>query len=253
MSHHHALTMPEAAAGCCDGNHNENVAFPTDRRAGRRRWRHLALWPLLVLAPPLAATPAASGGTGFFLDGAGHLVTAAHVVAGCRAISVVPEGASPRPAEVVARDAVRDVAVLRVAGAAFPAPALVGEVTVGAELTALGYPRAAAGGELRRLPLTAIELPIPRAPDRMPLRGGVAEAGMSGAPLLDTQGRVAGMLLGRGDPAAAASAALARRMGYPVDQIAIALPAALLADMVPAGRTELPGPVTVARVLCTPG
>jgi hypothetical protein len=87
----------------------------------------------------------------------------------------------------------------------------------------------------------------------MPLRGAVAEAGMSGAPLLDAQGRVAGMLLGRGDPEAAASAALAQRMGYPVDQIAIALPAALLADMVPAGRMERRGPVTVARVLCTPG
>jgi S1-C subfamily serine protease len=227
--------------------------FPQTGAAWWRRWRHLALWPILVLAPPLAAAPATTGGTGFFLGGAGHLVTAAHVVASCRAISVVPEGAAPRPAEAAARDAVRDVAVLRVAGAAFPGPDLVGEVATGAELTALGYPRAAAGGDLRRLPLTAIELPIPRPPDRMPLRGAVAEAGMSGAPLLDAQGRVAGMLLGRGDPAAAASAALAQRMGYPVDQIAIALPAALLADMVPAGRTERRGPVTVARVLCTPG
>ena len=102
-------------------------------------------------------------------------------------------------AELTVADRVRDLAVLQVAGAAFPDPALAGEVPVGRALTALGYPRAAAGGRLQGLPFTTVELPNPRPPGRMPLRGAVAEPGMSGAPLLDARGRVAGMLLGRGD------------------------------------------------------
>ena len=100
--------------------------------------------------------------------------------------------------------------------------------------------------------LTAINLPVPRPPDRMPLRGAVAESGMSGAPLVDGSGRVAGMLLGRGDPAATGSAALALRVGYPVEQIAIALPAKLLATATAGARSARQGPVTVARVICSP-
>ena len=48
---------------------------------------------LLLLPLPSAAGLTASGGTGFFLGGAEQLVTAAHVVAACGAITVTPEGA----------------------------------------------------------------------------------------------------------------------------------------------------------------
>jgi S1-C subfamily serine protease len=92
-------------------------------------------------------------------------------------------------------------------------------------------------------------LRIPRPPHRMPLRGVVAEPGMSGSPLVDARGRVAGMLLGRGDPAAHGALEIARKVGFPVSEIAIALPAAWLPE---AGNTGSSGPVVVARVLCLP-
>ncbi len=207
---------------------------------------------LLTLASPALANGASSGGSGFFFGGHGRLLTAAHVVAACGSISVVPQGASAHRAEVAMLDPVRDVAVLLVAGADFPDPGLADEVAVGGSLTAFGYPGAASSARLHALPLVAVELPIPRPPDRMPLRGAVAEPGMSGAPLLDPGGRVAGMLLGRGDAAAADAAALARRVGYPVDEIAIALPAIWLARAQAAADPPRRGPVTVARVLCGP-
>ncbi len=56
------------------------------------------------------------------------------------------------------------------------------------------------------------------------------------------------MLLGRGDPAAAGSAELARRIGFPVAEIAIAVPAEWLPHT---GEAE--GQVAVARVLCLSG
>ena len=59
----------------------------------------------------------AKAGSGFFLGG-GRLVTAAHLVAGCAAVRVVPEGGGELLAEVEASDPELDLAVLRVRGAA---------------------------------------------------------------------------------------------------------------------------------------
>ena len=170
-------------------------------------------------------------------------------MAGCAGVQVVPEGGTALAAEVESRDRALDVAVLRVGGAA-PPPAELAPVlpAPGAALTAVGYPEAAAGGGLARLPLRAIELPIPRPAERLPLRGAVAHAGMSGAPVVDARGRVVGMLLGRGDPGAPGSAELARRIGFPVAEIAIAVPAEWLPH-----TDEAEGQVAVARVLCLSG
>ena len=119
-----------------------------------------------------------------------------------------------------------DLAVLRVRGAAAVAAELAPDLPApGAPLVAWGYPEAASGGALGGLELSAVELPIARPAERLPLRGEVAHAGMSGAPVVDARGRVVGMLLGRGDPAAPGAAELARRIGFPVTEIAIILPA----------------------------
>jgi S1-C subfamily serine protease len=214
----------------------------------RHRPQPTSWWSVLALSLLGAATPAAaatSGGTGFFL-GSGRLVTAAHVVAGCGVITVVPEGSAALTAEVAARDPELDLAVLRVPGARFADPGLADDAAAGSAFTALGYPAAGRGGPLRALPLVVIELPVPRPSDRLPLHGDLAEPGMSGAPLVDARGRVAGMLLGRGDAAAPGAVVLARRLGYPVEEIAIALPSRWL----PASAAAAKGRVVVARVLC---
>ena len=140
--------------------------------------------------------------------------------------------------------------MLRVRGAAAVVAELApGLPAPGARLVARGYPEAASSGALTGLALTAVELPIARPAERLPLRGAVAHAGMSGAPVVDARGRVVGMLLGRGDPAAPGAAELARRIGYPVAEIAIILPA----EWLPRPDGTAIGPVVVARVLCLAG
>ena len=210
---------------------------------------------VIALAVLTATRPAESGavaraGTGFFLGGAGRLVTAAHLVAGCEAVQVQPEGRAALTAKILSADTALDVAALAVAGPTPPSAELMPDLpAAGAQLMAIGYPGAASGGGRAVLPLTAIDLPLPRPPERMPLRGEVAHAGMSGAPVVDEQGRVIGMLLGRGDPAAPGAAELARRIGYPVAEVAIALPAAWLPHSDQAAVSQ----VSVARVLCRSG
>ena len=201
-------------------------------------------------APPRPST-IAKAGSGFFLGEPGRLVTAAHLVAGCGAVRVVVEGGGALPAALRRADARLDVAELQVRGAAPPSAELATALPPpGAALTVLGYAEAASDGTLDRLALTLVTLPIPRPPDRLPLHGPIAHAGMSGAPVVDARGRVAGMLLGRGDAAAPGSAALARRIGYPVAEVAVAVPARWLPQPGPARPT---GAVTPARVLCLTG
>jgi S1-C subfamily serine protease len=203
--------------------------------------------------PVAAAQPAAvtRAGSGFFLGDPGRVATAAHLVAGCSAVEVVPEGGAALQAEIRSVDAALDVAELQVSGAAPTLAALILDLpALGAALTALGYAEAASDGTLHRLPLTAIALPIPRPPERLPLRGAVAHPGMSGAPVVDARGRVVGMLLGRGDRAAPGSTELAERIGFPVAEVAVAVPARWL----PQPEAAAPvGEVTVARVLCLSG
>ena len=202
-------------------------------------------------AGPAGSLAALKAGTGFFLGGEGRLVTAAHLVSGCAAVQVVPEDGAVLEAELLSADAARDFAVLRVGGVA-PASAALARGLPGSDatLTAVGYPDAAKGGRLATLPLAAVTLPIPRPDDRLPLRGAVARAGMSGAPIVDVAGRVVAMLLGRGDPAAPGATELAQRLGFPVAEVAITLPAAWLPEP---GPTAAPAAVTVARVWCLAG
>ena len=232
-------------------------------RPGRRHGRSTGGALLLAaIAAGCAGAPAgepgpprpsaiARAGSGFFLGEPGRLVTAAHLVAGCGAVRAVIEGGGARPAALRRADTRLDVAELQVDGAAPPSAGLATALPApGAALTVLGYAEAASDGALDRLALTVVTLPIPQPPDRLPLHGPIAHPGMSGAPVVDARGRVAGMLLGRGDATAPGSAALARRIGYPVAEVAVAVPARWLPQP---GPTLPTGAVTPARVLCLTG
>lgn len=59
-------------------------------------------------------TGSTNHGTGFHVDGLGHAVTAAHVVAGCRNITFSSEGKPGGHARLLGIDTTRDVALLRV-------------------------------------------------------------------------------------------------------------------------------------------
>ena len=88
----------------------------------------LAPPPAVVPDPPagieglLRPRPAGwSNGTGFFVTSRGTLLTAEHVVRGCRGVRVMSAHMRPEAARVLAVDVANDVAVLEVAGLVSPA------------------------------------------------------------------------------------------------------------------------------------
>ena len=60
------------------------------------------------------SAPSTATGTGFVVDGQGHIVTAAHVVDGASSVKVTFQDGTTRTAKVLGKDDATDVAVLKV-------------------------------------------------------------------------------------------------------------------------------------------
>lgn len=132
--------------------------------------------------------------------GPGRVVTNAHVISGTHSVAIIVPG-SPRlrRADVVAFDAARDVAVLDVAGLTLP-PLEASAPRHGMQAAILGYPQ---GGSLRVVPAAIQGEVRGEGPDifgrRMVHRdvlvlSGAARPGNSGGPLVDTDGRLLGVV-----------------------------------------------------------
>lgn len=148
-------------------------------------------------------------GTGFAVTR--HLlVTNAHVVAGEKQTTVTTRSGRTAPAEVVVFDPRHDIAVLRVDDLTF-APLPFTDAKLGTITSVLGHPR---GGELRATPARLARwIDTPRTDI---YRGGTITTrilglaahlivGDSGAPVVDSQGRVHGVVFAV-DPASATTA-----------------------------------------------
>jgi S1-C subfamily serine protease len=88
----------------------------------------------------LGATKRLGTGTGFFITADGYLLTNAHVVEGCPVPKVVCGSAEPIIAQVIARDAANDLALLKVDVANEHVASLRTGVRIGEEIAAFGYP-----------------------------------------------------------------------------------------------------------------
>jgi S1-C subfamily serine protease len=89
-----------------------------------------------------AETPVGTG-SGFIWDGAGHVVTNNHVIEGASAATVTLADGRVFQAELVGRDPMHDLAVLRITGRSLPAPLPLGEskrLQVGQQVLAIGNP-----------------------------------------------------------------------------------------------------------------
>jgi S1-C subfamily serine protease len=142
-------------------------------------------------------------GTGFVVDGSGHIVTNDHVAAGGSVVTVQAGPRTPRVrARIVGRDPSTDLALLRVDPREAPdlTPLPLGDsddVRVGDTAIAVGNPF----GLQRSLTVgvvSAVDRSID-APDGFPIEGAVQtdaaiNPGNSGGPLLDQAGRVIGVL-----------------------------------------------------------
>jgi S1-C subfamily serine protease len=141
-----------------------------------------------------------SSGTGFIAAEGGYVLTNRHVVSAKGKVFVrVPNVPDPLPADVLARDERRDIALLRVAA---PGGVTLKPLTLSAErplargesVAALGYPLGdAVGSDLKLTTGVVSSLPEPGNQNMVVLDARV-NPGNSGGPLCDAYGNVVGIV-----------------------------------------------------------
>jgi putative serine protease PepD len=140
-------------------------------------------------------------GTGFVVDGKGHIVTAAHVVEGASSISVKFQDGTTRTAKVLGTDEATDVAVLSVDPSGLTLhPLALGSsasLSIGDQVAAIGdpftYDRSLSTGVVSGLDRT-ISAPNGFTVAHAIQTDAALNPGNSGGPVLDTSGRVIGIV-----------------------------------------------------------
>lgn len=148
----------------------------------------------------VTASGASGLGTGFVVESAGVLVTAAHVARRTEAITAEFDGGEPLDAGLLGYDARLDLALVRVRPPA-PLPALevadASSVRPGDAVAVIGTPRGRprvmTTGTVRGTGLSALG----QAPGIFILFDAEVAPGNSGGPLLDARGRVIGVVVAR--------------------------------------------------------
>ena len=144
---------------------------------------------------------ATATGSGFVLDSAGRIVTAAHVVKGATSITCKLQDGTSRTATVLGRDNATDVAVLKIDPSGLTLqPLKLGSsasLGVGQAIAAIGDPfnfdRSISTGIVSGLDRT-IQAPNGFTVAHAIQTDAALNPGNSGGPLLDSQGRVVGVV-----------------------------------------------------------
>jgi serine protease Do len=212
-----AARVPESDAKSRDvarkGRDTIAAAMTTQQLAEAQR--RTAEWrPRITYAPPVqsAAPPAqtaqppvaakkpeseASSGTGFFVTPDGKMLTNAHVVRGCKDISIVTDGQT-RPARVLARDEKNDLALLSTDLQPARAADWRLRVRQGDDVVVYGFPLTgalASGGNVTTGIVTAL---AGLADDSRYLQvSAPVQPGNSGGPVLDRNGTVVGVIVSK--------------------------------------------------------
>ena len=144
---------------------------------------------------------ATATGTGFVVDGKGHIVTAAHVVEGASSISVKFQDGTTRTAKVLGTDEATDVAVLSIDPSGLTLhPLALGSsasLSIGDEVAAIGdpftYDRSLSTGVVSGLDRT-ISAPNGFTVAHAIQTDAALNPGNSGGPVLDAGGQVIGIV-----------------------------------------------------------
>lgn len=211
----------------------------------------IRVWPKFPDGPASAvATTATSSGTGFLLSRSGLIATNWHVVADATNISVVfPGWTDPVKAELVVRDAVNDLAVLRVSDAtklANTCPELpfqlmsANEVTLGEHVSTIGYPLTPMLGSSPKFTdgVVSSKSGFQDDPTRLQISAQV-QPGSSGSPLFDNNGNVIGVVVATLDPAKIyqAASAIPQNVNFAIKADYLLNLAAMVPGFAPAQRT----------------
>lgn len=140
-----------------------------------------------------------SSGTGFVVNNEGHVVTNAHVVRDCRAISILTAKGEEQ-AELVAADSDQDLAVLKtpyISPNVAPMRWNIDGLQVGDPVVVMGYPGAeGAFGQEAYKKTSVTSLRGPAGDAHFIQLKSVAAHGNSGGPVLDGSGNVIAVISG---------------------------------------------------------
>ncbi|MCK6625597.1 MAG: trypsin-like peptidase domain-containing protein [Anaerolineae bacterium] len=185
--------------------------------------------------------PAEGAGSGFVLDGEGHILTNYHVIEGAQSIEVNFSDDTVLPARVIGADPRNDVAVLQVENA--PPGLLVpvelgqsGILQVGQRAIVIGNPFGQFGRTLTTGVVSALDRTL-QSQDGRQMSGiiqtdAAINRGNSGGPLLDSAGRVIGINTAIFSPSGTSSGV---GFAIPVDTVRRLLP-----DLLELGRYRHP-------------
>ena len=138
----------------------------------------------------------ASSGSGFFVSKRGHLITNEHVIEKCREVFLHRKGKKPVEANILARDVINDLALLK----ANINPTTVFSLSeeqpyLTQEVTAAGYPMVATlGAEIKVTKGIVSALSAPSDFSRIQVDAAV-QPGNSGGPIFDANGNVLGVVV----------------------------------------------------------
>ena len=211
-----------------------------------------------------AAGPEKSG-SGVLLTDAGHVVTAAHVVTGCRRIEVDHPSKPSRRAQVIARHPTADLALLRLPpGDRNPIKIAFEEPReLGPWMATIGYPNQGwtvirpVRKEAKFAGLKALDEHASQQPLRIVFQGEL-RPGDSGGALVDEDERLVGVVIAQIDTPGvyATTGKIIRHVGF-------AEPIAAVRELLQATETKISGPKpnrsgttaerSVFRVTCRPG
>ncbi|MGO9062291.1 MAG: S1C family serine protease [Candidatus Binataceae bacterium] len=148
-------------------------------------------------------------GTGFFVSREGYVVSAYHVIEDAHEVKVVLRSGDILTASVKGIDEANDIALLKVARSAKPLAVVSSKnVAVGDEVFTVGYPLIDIEGQEQKTTFGHVNALSGIQDDvRFVQMDAAIQPGNSGGPLLDSRGRVVGVVAETLDPAALLKAA----------------------------------------------
>lgn len=159
---------------------------------------------LLATAPAMAQQRWVqyASGTGFYINKEGDFITNRHVVRGCQSIAVRTPGGD-RPAQLIASDDKRDLAILRTQitpDAVAPLRWNINDLRLGDTLYVYGFPgEAGAAGTPTFVNTTLSAIHGPGGQAEWLQLAAASQQGNSGGPVLDSSGNVIAVIFGRAE------------------------------------------------------
>ena len=147
---------------------------------------------------PPSPTVAATSGSSFFITAEGHLLTNAHVVSGCRTITVSYGAGEVRAGRAIARDETNDLAILKIDASPPGFASFRSGIRLGESIAVYGFPLSgllASGGNFTLGNITALS--GLRDDSRILQISAPVQPGNSGGPLLDETGAVVGIVVSK--------------------------------------------------------